>query len=136
MLSSPARHGLAAGMSTVVAAGVGVLTNLVTDRWQPSLLLAMLALVATGAGLEAWLTATTRYETKSTAAGAGAVAVGGSNKGAITTRVRVVPQSSPRSAKGPGRASASGPGAVAIGDDNSSRISTDISPGDPPKIVP
>jgi hypothetical protein len=127
VVSRAARHGIAAGASVVIAAAVGVLTNLVTDRWQPALVLALLALVLAVAALEIWLAmSAARSHGDVAAIGTGSVAVGRNNEADISTKVRLSADPKSSTPVKPEQVSSPGPGAVAIGGDNSSHISTDI----------
>ncbi|GAB3842122.1 FxSxx-COOH system tetratricopeptide repeat protein [Dactylosporangium cerinum] len=48
------RHGLPAGISTLLAVGTGALTNIATAQWQPSLAAGLGVLVVGYVGFEAW----------------------------------------------------------------------------------
>jgi hypothetical protein len=116
------------GVSVVVAAVTAVVTSLVTARVTVMLVAGFVVLVFLGAGLQVWLTVVDRGASQVRAAGAGSVAVGGSNRQLITTRVSGVwvGGQQPVLADDEG-VSASGVGAVAVGGDSQGPISTEVS---------
>jgi hypothetical protein len=121
---------VAAGVAVIVAAASGVVTGLVTTRPSRGLWVALGVAVLMGALLQAALTfGEGRKVRRAVASGAGAVAVGGSARGEIRTRVRGrhVPPSVTDDHDG---LIASGPGAVAIGGDAARPVSTDVTSSD------
>jgi hypothetical protein len=115
---------VAAGVSVVAAAAIGVVTALVTAHPSRGLWVALGALVIVGAALQTVVTLSERRSRERiTASGAGAVAVGGS-AGEIHTRVHGKAAPVGRSA-GDG-VDASGAGAVGVGGDAAGPISTDV----------
>lgn len=120
-----------AGLSTVLGAVVGVVTALVTAHPSGGLWAGLGVAVAAGAVSQAAVTAGERRERgRVSASGAGSVAVGGSARGRITTRVGGV-NAPPAAACGQEGVTASGPGAVGIGGD-AGPVSTDVTgPGRP-----
>lgn len=118
---------IAAAVSFVVAAAVGVVTALVTAHGSAGLWSALGVLVVVGAVLQAVMIGRERASGRVAAFGAGAVAVGGS-AAEIRTRVR-------GHAGSPGQAgeqdvAAAGAGAVAVGGEAAGPISTDVSSSD------
>ncbi len=125
------RAGLAA-LSVVLAAVCGVVTSLVTAHPSSGLWVGLGVVVVAGAVSQAAVTLGERRERGQVeASGAGSVAVGGSARRRITTRVHGsgVPPMVPGSQGG---VIASGLGAVSIGGD-AGPISTDVNsdPGQP-----
>jgi hypothetical protein len=123
---------LAAGVSFVLAAAVGVVTSLVTAHSSPGLWTALGVLVCVGGALQGAVTVNERRAAaRVTASGAGAVAVGGS-AGKISTRV----EGSHGSAAAPGGdgVSASGLGAVGVGGDVTGPVSTEVTGTDGPGL--
>jgi hypothetical protein len=116
--------------SVVVAAGVGLVTNVFTDGWAWPWGVALVVLVAVGAGLQ--MAATGWQERPPVqASGAGSVAVGGSVRGRVATRVRglgTVGGAIPPVAGEPG-ISVAGPGGVAIGGDVHGGVDTWVDGG-------
>ena len=126
-VSRRAKHGLAAAVSVVAGAGSGVLANLITNRWQPALGLALLALVAVMAALEAWLgMSSASASVKVAATGDGSVAIGGRNEGTVSTEVTSPIGSAQALETESGEISATGRGSVSLGGSNSSQIITKI----------
>jgi hypothetical protein len=116
-------------LSVVLAAACGVVTALVTAHPSSGLWVGLGVVVVAGAVSQAAVTLGERRERgRVEASGAGSVAVGGSARGPITTRVRGgrVPPAVPGNQDG---VIASGPGAVGIGGD-AGPVSTDVT-GDP-----
>lgn len=120
----PLKRGLVAGASVVIAATIGVVTNIATDQTGLAWWVSLGALVILGVGAQVWLTKSEGHGVTVAADGAGSVAVGGSTHGNVKTRVRgSVTQNLP----GPeteGIRSA-GPGSVAIGGDAIGDVSTE-----------
>jgi hypothetical protein len=118
---------LAAGVSFVLAAAVGVVTALVTAHSSPGLWAALGVIVCVGGALQGAVTVNERRAGRVSASGAGAVAVGGS-AAKISTRVG----GSQGSAATPGAdgVTASGPGAVGVGGDVTGPVSTEVTETD------
>jgi hypothetical protein len=118
-----------AGLSVVFAAVIGTLTAVVTAHPSAGLWAGLAIAVAAGAVSQAVVTFGERREPgRVVASGAGSVAVGGSARGQVTTRVRrgrPMPTASDR-ADVDGGVVASGPGAVSAGGD-AGEVSTDVS---------
>jgi hypothetical protein len=118
-----------AGVSVVLAAVCGVVTALVTAHPSRGLWVGLGVAVVAGAVSQAAVTYGERRERgRVEASGTGAVAVGGSARGAIRTRVRGgrVPPAVPSGQDG---VIASGPGSVSVGGE-AGPVSTDVT-GDP-----
>lgn len=115
---------VAAGGSFVLAAASGVVTALATAHSSPGVWVALGVLVVVGGVLQAAVTINERRSSgRVAAAGAGAVAVGGSaNK--ISTHV--TGSSTPAVTPSGEGVTASGPGAVSVGGDVSGPVSTDV----------
>lgn len=125
---------IAAGISVVIAAAVGVVTVLATAHSSWGLWAALGALVVVGAVLQAAVAVSERHSVRRVAAsGAGAVAVGGS-AAEIRTRVQGTPVSPgalgtedvTASSAGPEGITAYGPGSVGVGGDVKGPVSTDV----------
>ncbi|MGW9024714.1 hypothetical protein ACWGQ5_10845 [Streptomyces sp. NPDC055722] len=116
---------VAAGLSVVVAAASGLVTNVVTERRGIAWWVGLVVLVVVGALLQGWLSLKERAEPSVSASGPGAVAVGGTSRGPVETRVSGVSAGQPRTAGDTG-VSASGPGAVAVGRDVEDAVRTDV----------
>lgn len=115
---------VAAGISVAVSAVSGVVTALVTSHPSRGLWAALVVLVIVGAGLQVAVTYSERRERHVAASGAGAVAIGGSARGEIRTRVHRT--NAPAAVAGDqDGVSASGPGAVGVGGD-ARAVSTDV----------
>jgi hypothetical protein len=115
-----------AGASLIVASVGGIVTALVTAHPSRGLWVALGLLVVVGAVLQAALTYDERRRHNQVkASGAGAVAVGGSARGEIRTKVtghHIRPEV-PAEQDG---VTASGSGAVGIGSDAAAPISTEV----------
>lgn len=117
----------------VVAAASGVVTALVTAHPSRGLWVALGVAVVVGAALQAAVTYSERDKSPSepsesrrvNASGAGAVAVGGSAKEEIHTRVHGKRFSAAVPDTGDG-VTASGPGSVGVGGDTAGPISTEV----------
>jgi hypothetical protein len=115
----------AAGVSVIVATASGVVTALVTTHSSRGLWVALGVVVIVGAVLQAAVTYGERRKPQRVdASGAGAVAIGGSARGAIRTRVHgsLGPEAVSDDHAG---VAASGPGAVGIGGDAAGPVSTE-----------
>jgi hypothetical protein len=123
---------VAGGVSVIVAAVTGVVTSIVTAHPSQGLWAALGVIVIVGAVLQAAVTYSERERSRRVkASGAGAVAVGGSARNAVRTRVR----GKHNSLTGPDERDgvvASGPGSVSIGGDAAGPISTEMSEGEVP----
>jgi len=120
-----------AGLSVVLATVCGVVTALVTAHSSLGLWVALGVAVAAGAVSQAAVTYGERHKHgRVGASGAGAVAVGGSSRGEIRTRVsgNRLPSAVPGGQDG---VVAPGPGAVGIGGDAEGPVSTDVNLGYP-----
>jgi hypothetical protein len=106
-----------------------VVTALVTSHPSRGLWVALAVLVIAGAGLQVAVTYSERRERRVAASGAGAVAIGGSARGEIRTRVH---QSHDVAAAtgDQGGVTASGPGAVGVRGD-AGAVSTDVTADNP-----
>ena len=114
-----------AGLSVVLAAVSGVVTALVTAHPSRGLWVGLGVAVVAGAVSQAAVTLGERRERgKVKASGPGSVAIGGSARGRITTRVvgGGVPHGVPGDQEG---VIAAGPGSVSVGGD-AGQISTDV----------
>lgn len=122
-MTSTARRGVAVALAVVVATASGVVTNLATDQPSWSLWTALIVLVALGTSIQLYLTYSPSpgSHTEVAAVGPGAVAIGGSSQGEITTRAAGTASSPPQSNAA---VAAHGPGSVAIGGDNESSVQT------------
>lgn len=119
---------IAGGVSVVVAAGVGVVTALVTAHPSTGLWVALGVLAIVGAVLQVVVIGRERGSPhRIIATGPGAIAVGGSAR-KIRTRVRGKAMPSDRP-EGDGVA-ATGAGAVSVGGDITECASTDVSSSD------
>ncbi|MGW6817823.1 hypothetical protein [Streptomyces sp. NPDC055005] len=110
-------------MAGLLAAAVGVVTNLVTDSPSWALWVALIVLVLAGAGTQLYLNGgapTTAVPVQ--AVGHGSVAVGGTAHGDIVTRVSG-PSSADQAGTGHG-VTATGPGSVAVGGDALGSVET------------
>jgi hypothetical protein len=117
---------VAAGVSVVLAAVIGVVTALVTAHPSLGLWVALGVVVVAGAGLQAAVTYSERSKTlRVRSAGAGAVAIGGSARGPVQTHVHGSHVQSAGAGEQDG-VTASGPGAVSIGGDMAAQVSTDV----------
>ena len=120
---------IAAGVSVVVAAAVGVVTTLVTQHSSWGLWVALGVLVILGAVLQAAVTGRDRAQSsKVLASGSGAMAIGGS-VGEIHTKVRASRKTRAVHASEDGGIVATGPGAMSIGGDVS-KAWTDVAETD------
>ncbi|MGW6861485.1 hypothetical protein [Streptomyces xanthophaeus] len=138
---------VAAGSTVVLAAGAGVLTNIVSDEWSWGVGVALGVLVLLGAVLTGWLAGAparqarqrrqTRRARTTRASGPGSVVVGGSFRGNMTTDVVATPgpTASPGPTATPGTTSgrvdetvAEGPGSIAVGEDIEGDIDTRTRP--------
>jgi hypothetical protein len=115
---------LAAGVSFVLAAAVGVVTALVTAHSSPGLWAALGVIVCVGGALQGAVTVNERRAAgRVSASGAGAVAVGGS---AAEIRTRVEGSHGSAATPGGDGVTASGPGAVGVGGDVTGSVSTEV----------
>lgn len=115
------------GISTVIAAAIGVVTAIVTTHPSTGLWVSLGALVIVGAVLQAAFTyAEHRQNRRVEASGAASVAIGGSARGEIRTRVHDSPLPGAVPAENDG-VIAAGPGAVSIGGDAEGPVSTELS---------
>lgn len=121
-MASGAMRAVAAGATVVVAAASGVVTNIATQEASWAWWVGLGALVIVGVLLQL-LIGLLDADRKVTASGAGAVAVGGSARKKITTRVKGVGAAGSSRAGG---VSASGAGSVTVGQDSEGEISTEI----------
>ena len=120
---------VAAGVSVVLAAVVGVVTALVTAHPSRGLWVALGIVVIVGAGLQAVITYGERRNTlRVQSSGAGAVAIGGSARAPVQTRVHGSHIQSAVTEEQDG-VTASGPGAVSIGGDAAAQVSTNVTGG-------
>ncbi|MFF2567421.1 hypothetical protein [Streptomyces sp. NPDC058084] len=110
------KRALAAGAAGLLAAMGGVVTNLVTDSPSWTWGIALVLLVIAGAGTQVYLNDSGAHpaEPAVTAAGAGAIAIGGSAHGPVVARGDG--SGAPVAPAGSG-VTASGAGSVAIGGD-------------------
>lgn len=120
---------IAAGISVAVSGVSGVVTALVTSHPSTGLWAALGALVIVGAGLQVAVTYSERRELRVAASGAGAVAIGGSARGEIRTRVHQSHAAATAPDDNDG-VTASGPGAVGVGGD-AGAVSTDVTADNP-----
>jgi hypothetical protein len=113
----------------VIAAGVGVVTNIATDQAAWGWWTALTVLVALGAGLQLYLNAVSPPgdDRAVRAQGAGSVAVGGSTQGPISTQATGYSSNSGQRDLQQSGTVAAGPGAVAIGGDAGDSINTNVS---------
>jgi hypothetical protein len=109
----------------VIAAAIGLVTNIATDRPSIAWWVALGALLVIGVGTQVWLTSSESQQASITAMGKGSVAVGGSTHGSISTRIRGASQSSPPASTQEG-INAQGPGSIAIGGEAKGDLTTDI----------
>lgn len=118
-----------AGLSVLVSAVAAAVTNVFTNGWAWPWGVALAALVAVGVGLQAGLVLVEGRGRRSVRAeGAGAVAVGGSVHGPVTTRVRGRwgPVDAGHQTAGDVRASASDAGGVAVAGDVGGAVETSV----------
>ncbi|MET8590436.1 hypothetical protein [Streptomyces sp. NPDC005078] len=108
-----------------MSAVAGVVTNVVTEDPQPSLIVALVALVAVGAALQMLISRSDSGQPVH-APGSGSVAVGGKNEAPIKTKIVGVAPQQPPSPPAVSGVSASGPGAVSVGGDNTGEIETSV----------
>jgi len=128
---------VAAGVSVIAAAVTGVVTALVTAHPSRGLWVALGVAVIVGAALQAAVTYSKRDKSSGehassqpvNASGAGAVALGGSAKEDIHTRVHGTHFSAAVSDTRDG-VTASGPGSVGVGGDAAGPISTEVTGGE------
>jgi len=125
-----ALRGALAAASLLVSVAAGLVTNVYTDGWRLPWGVALVMLVVVGAGLQVAVIAVEgRGRQAVRAAGAGSVAVGGSVRGPVTTRVRGV-DGAAGDVGGGGAAGdgvfASGSGGVAAGGDVHGRVETSV----------
>lgn len=124
-VSAAMKRSLAGGVAVVIAAAIGLVTNIATDRPSIAWWVALGALLVIGVGTQIWLTSIEAQQATITAMGAGSVAVGGSTHGSISTRIRGASQSSPPASTQEGT-NAQGPGSIAIGGEAKGDLTTDI----------
>lgn len=115
---------VAVSASVLVAAAIGVVTNVLSDSWSLTWWLALGGLVVLNLVLQLILNPPGRKNPTVDASGAGSIAVGGSSSAPITTKVRGTGNAQPPSSVD---VTASGAGAVAIGGDAEGEIRTDVS---------
>ncbi|GAA1963368.1 hypothetical protein GCM10009738_43450 [Kitasatospora viridis] len=124
------RRSIAAAAAVVIAAVTGLATNLATDSSGWGWWTGLAVLVLLGAGLQVYLTWSSSDAGGSTvtAAGPGSIAVGGSARGGLRTKVAAGAASAAHAvAPAPqGGVTAAGPGAVAVGGDADGPIDTEI----------
>ena len=117
---------MAAGVSVIAAAVIGVVTALVTAHPSRGLWVALGVVVIVGAVSQAAVTYSERGRSRRVqASAAGAVAVGGSAQQEIRTRVHGR-HASPRGSDEQDGVVASGPGSVGVGGDVAGPISTEV----------
>ncbi len=120
-------RGVAAVVSGVASAGAGLATNVFTSSWAWRWGVALAVFVVLGVVSQVWLTVAGNGRASGVlASGAGAVAVGGSSRGPITTVVSGVAGGSDASMPAAEGVEASGPGSVAVGGDAQGAISTRV----------
>ncbi|GGX16533.1 hypothetical protein GCM10010321_33600 [Streptomyces chartreusis] len=124
-MSTAIKRSVAAGASVVIAAAIGLVTNIATDRPNVAWWVALGALLIVGAGTQAFLTSSESQGANISATGKGSIAVGGSTHGSVSTRIRGSMQSSPPPSTQDGIVS-QGPGSIAIGGEAEGDITTDI----------
>jgi hypothetical protein len=107
-----------------------VVTALVTSHPSRGLWAALAVLVIAGAGLQVAVTYSERRGRRVAASGPGAVAIGGSARGKIRTRVHQSHATATAPADDQGGVTASGPGAVSVGGD-ARAVSTDVTADNP-----
>jgi len=123
-VSAAMNRGLVAGASVVIAAAIGVVTNIATDRPGLAWWVSLGALLVIGVGAQVWLTSSEGRQGNVTASGAGSVAVGGTTYEAVRTHTRGSTQSgSPISTRD--AITATGIGSIAIGGDARGELTTD-----------
>lgn len=128
-MSSTAKRSVAIVAAVIVAAVTGVVTNIATESSSWGWWTALVTLVVLSAGLQIYLGRQPSSAGHTAVAnGPGAVAIGGSSRGAIHTRVTggISSIPNPQSAGG---VRATGPGSVAVGNDADGPINTDVSDG-------
>lgn len=118
------KRGLVAGASVVIAAGIGVVTNVATDRTGLAWWVSLGALLLIGVATQIWLTASEGQQATVTASGHGSVAVGGSTHRTVSTRARTSAPPTAISDAGAG-INARGPGSIAIGGEARGDLTTD-----------
>ena len=124
-MRAPMKRGLVAGASVVIAAGIGIVTNVATDQTGLAWWVSLGALLVIGVGAQIWLSSTEGQSATVQAIGAGSVAVGGSTHGAVRTRARGRAQ--PPAATGPSEGLvARGLGSIAVGGEAQGDLSTDV----------
>lgn len=128
-VSASVKRGLVAGASVVVAAAIGIVTNIATNQAGLAWWVSLGALLVIGAGAQIWLTATEARGVTITAAGAGSVAVGGSTHGAVSTRARGSVRRASSASTSDGL-TAAGPGSIAIGGEAKGELSTEVEAAD------
>jgi hypothetical protein len=117
---------VAAGVSVVLAAVIGVVTAVVTAHPSRGLWVALGVVVIVGAGLQTVVTYGERRQApRVRSSGAGAVAIGGSARAPVQTHVHGS-HGLPAVAEEHDDVIASGPGAVSIGGDVTAPVSTDV----------
>jgi hypothetical protein len=110
----------------IAASLIGIVTALVTTRPSQGLWIALGVLVIVGAALQAAVTYSARDKSKRVqASGVASVAIGGSARREIRTRVHGN-HVSPVELDARDGVAASGPGAVAVGGDAAGPISTEL----------
>lgn len=128
-MTAMVRRSIAAATTVVIAALTGLATNLATDSAGWGWWTGLAVLVLLGAGLQVYLTWSSPDSNSLavTAAGPGSIAVGGSARRRLHTRV--TPGTMPTAHTLPHSGiTAAGPGAVAVGHDADGPIDTEIVP--------
>ncbi|GAA2476251.1 hypothetical protein GCM10010393_02720 [Streptomyces gobitricini] len=128
-VSTSVKRSLVAGTSVVIAAAIGIITNIATNHAGLAWWVSLGALLVIGVGAQVWLTSTEGQAASVRAAGAGSVAVGGSTQSTVSTRARNSAQQSPSEIPSEG-VLAAGSGSIAIGGEAAGGLSTDVDTAD------
>lgn len=124
-MSTAIKRSLAAGGSVLIAAAIGVVTNIATDQEGLAWWVALGALLIIGVGTQVWLISNESQQANITALGKGSVAVGGSTHGSVSTRARgSAHPSSPETTQN--GITSQGPGSIAIGGEARGDLTTDV----------